>query len=62
MYSLFEYTKVNDRHQSYKLQYILSFNGDGTGGSVTDHIVTVMKKKIPETISTTNVDVNCNSQ
>jgi hypothetical protein len=48
----------NDRHQLHKLQFIVSFNDNNKDHNTTDHIVTIMKKKLTEAISSIDIDVN----
>jgi len=48
----------NDSHQSYNYQFLVSFNNNNKDPSATDHIVTRMKKKLTEAISTADIDVN----
>jgi hypothetical protein len=48
----------NDRHQSHKFQFVVSFNDINTDPNATDRMITIMKKKLTEAISTADVDVN----
>jgi hypothetical protein len=45
--------------EPYKLQFIVSFNDNNDENyTATDHVVTEMKKKLTEAISSTDIDVN----
>ncbi len=46
----------NDRQEAYKLQFVVSFNDKDR--ITTDGVVTTMKKKLTEAISTSDIDVN----
>jgi hypothetical protein len=46
--------KLNDRRQTCKLQFIVSFKDR----CETDHVTTIMKEKLTEAILTTDIDVN----
>jgi len=48
----------HDSHQSYNYQFLVSFNNNNKDPSATDQIVTTMKKKLTEAISTADIDVN----
>ncbi len=44
--------------QAYNLQFVVSFNNNNKDDNATDHIVSIMKKKLTEVISNTNIDVD----
>jgi hypothetical protein len=50
--------KHKQHQQSCKLQFVVSFNGNNHDKSKVDNIVTVMKKKLAETVSNTDIDIN----
>jgi len=56
-FSLIQDKIKHDLHEPCKYQFIVSFNNN-KDSSATDHIVTIMKKKLTEAISTTDIDVN----
>ncbi|CAF0713846.1 unnamed protein product [Adineta steineri] len=64
--SLHDKIKHDHHHQhhslseAYDLQLIVSFNNkkNNKGNDATDHLVTMMKKKLTEAVSTVDIDVN----
>ena len=50
--------RKNDRSQKAKLQLLVSFNDDTKDRRGSDEMIIMMKRKLTEAISTTNIDVN----
>lgn len=57
-FSSIQQKRKTDRSHKVKVQFLVSFNDDNKDHHSSDQIITMMKRKLTEAISTTNIDVN----